>query len=259
MYLCTDGLPITQSPLFQGFNTTTSEYQNRDPRMTMTMIIPGTLVAQTWYVNPVASWPFYPQRNGNTGYTTYKYISEDAYANAINENWSSDCHILRYAEVLLIYAEATFERSGVISDADLNKSINLIRQRANMQVLTNAFIAANGLDMKKEIRRERTIELALEGFRNDDLRRWKTAETELPQDIKGIKIVGTPWANPIIIEGVDRNPYGGVSWQSKTDANGFIIVESASGRTFDPNKHYLSPLPTKEILINPDLQQNPGW
>src|SRR5665647_204871 len=259
MYACTDGLPISQSPLFQGYNTTTSEYQNRDPRMAMTMIIPGTLVAQTWYVNPVASWPFYPQRNGNTGYTTYKFISEDAYANAINYNWSSDCHILRYAEVLLIYAEATFERNGVISDADLNKSLNLIRQRANIHLLTNAFVTANGLDMRQEIRRERTVELALEGFRNDDLRRWKTAETEMPQDIKGIKIVGTPWANPIIIEGVDRNPYGGASWQSKTDANGFIIVESASGRSFDPNKHYLSPIPTKEILINPDLQQNPGW
>jgi hypothetical protein len=128
-----------------------------------------------------------------------------------------------------------------------------------MPALTNSFVTANGLDMRQEIRRERTIELALEGFRYDDLRRWKTAEYELPKDVKGIKIVGTPWANPIVVEGQDRNPYTDASWQNRTDANGFIIVESASGRSFDPNKHYLMPLPTKEILINPALEQNPGW
>ena len=259
MYLCSDGLPITKSPLFQGYNTTSSEFQARDPRMTMTILIPGTAISQSWYALPTASWPFYPQRNANTGYTTYKFLSEDANANARAGNYSFDYHILRYAEVLLIYAEATFERNGVISDADLNKSVNIIRQRANIPALTNSFITSNGLDMRLEIRRERTIELALEGFRYDDLRRWKTAENELPQDIKGIKIVGTPWANPIIVEGANRNPYGGDSWQNKTDANGFIIAEGAAGRSFDPNKHYLRPIPTREILINPDLQQNSGW
>jgi hypothetical protein len=259
MYLCSDGLPIIQSDMFEGYDTYVSEFQNRDPRMAMTMIIPGTEVTQTWYVTPVASWPFYPQRNANTGYTTYKFLSEDDYANSVNYNWSYDHHIIRFAEILLIYAEATFEKDGAIGDADLNKSVNLIRQRVNMPALTNAFVAANGLDMRQEIRRERTIELALEGFRYDDLRRWKTAETELTQAIKGIKIVGTPWADPIIIEGVNRNPYGGASWQSKTDANGFIIAESAEGRTFNPGKHYLRPLPTKEILINDKLEQNPEW
>lgn len=259
MYLCKDGLPNTKSPLFQGYNTTSSEFQNRDARMTMTITIPGNLVAQPWYPIPVASWPFYPQRNGNTGYTSYKFVSEDTYANGVAWNWSYDYHILRYAEILLIYAEATFERNGTISDDDLNKSINLIRQRAKMPALSNAFVLANGLDMRQEIRRERTIELAMEGFRYDDLRRWKTAETELPQDIKGVKIVGSNWTDPVIIEGKDRNPYKGASWQNNTDSKGFIIAESAAGRKFDINKHYLCPLPTKEIAINPELKQNPGW
>lgn len=260
MYLSTDGLPITKSPLFKGYNTRTSEYQNRDPRMTMTMLIPGALASQSWYVNPTASWPFYPQRNPNTGYTTYKFLSEDAYGNELpNRGYSFDHHIIRYANVLLIYAEAVFERNGNISDADLNKSINLIRQRVNMPALTNAFVAANGLDMRQEIRRERTVELALEGLRYDDLRRWKTAETELPQAIKGVKIVGSNWTDPVVIEGANRNPYGGSAWQSQTDPGGFIIVESAAARSFDPNKDYLMPLPTKEVSINPKLIQNPGW
>ena len=262
MYLCADGLPITQSPLFQGYNQTDSEFQNRDPRMTMTIAIPGTGIRQFWYPEPVESWPFYPQRNANTGYITYKFLSEDPESNEspASIRFDSDNHILRYAEVLLIYAEAIFEKNGTISDEDLNKSINLLRQRANMPaLLSNSLVDANGLDMQEEIRRERTIELALEGFRFDDLRRWKTAENELPTDVKGIKIIGTPWANPIVVEGQDRNPYPDVSWQNRTDANGFIIAESASGRFFDPTKHYLMPLPTKEILINPKLQQNPGW
>jgi len=260
MYLSKDGLPITQSALFQGYNTCVSEFQDRDPRMSMTMIIPGTPVAQTWYpTEPVESWPFYPQRNANTGYTTYKFLSEDEYANSVNHNWSYDHHIIRYAEVLLIYAEAIFEKNGEISDADLDKSINLIRQRVNMPAITNAFVIANGLDMRTEIRRERTVELALEGLRYDDLRRWKTAEIELPQAIRGIKIVGTPWVDPIIVEGANRNPYGKDNWQKNTDANGFIIVESESGRTFDPQKNYLRPIPTKQILINDKLKQNPEW
>ena len=261
MYLCADGLPINRSPLFQGYDLTGSEFQGRDPRMTMTIVIPGTGVKQFWYPDPVISWPFYPQRNANTGYTTFKFLSEDPVSNAapFALRYSYDHHILRYAEVLLIYAEASFEKNGAISDEDLNKSINLIRRRAGMPALTNNFVSANGLNMQQEIRRERTIELALEGFRYDDLRRWKTAETELPKDVKGIKIVGTPWAKPIVAEGQDRNPYTDNSWQNRTDANGFIIVEKASGRSFDANKHYLMPLPTKEVLINPELKQNPGW
>lgn len=261
MYLCADGLPITESPLFKGYNQTGSEFEDRDPRMTMTFVIPGTGAMQLWYPEPVASWPFYPQRNANTGYTTFKFLSEDPASNAspFTLGYGYDRHILRYGEVLLIYAEATFEKNGTISDDGLNKSINLIRQRVNMIELTNGFVNANGLDMREEIRRERTIELALEGFRYDDLRRWKTAEYEIPTDVKGIKIVGTPWANPIVVEGQDRNPYTDASWQNRTDANGFIIVESASGRSFNPEKHYLMPLPTKEILINPALKQNPGW
>jgi starch-binding outer membrane protein, SusD/RagB family len=262
MYLCSDGLPVTQSLLFQGYNTTTSEYQNRDPRMAMTCVIPGTFILQPQYPDLVETWPFTPRSHPNTGYAIYKYYSEDVFANM--HSWddnshSFDHHIIRYAEVLLIYAEATFEKNGTISDADLDKSINVIRQRVSMPALTNAFVTTNGLDMKQEIRRERTIELALENFRYDDLRRWKTAETEMPQDIKGIKIKGSNWTDPVIIGGANKNPYAEASWQDNVDADGFIIAEKASARSFDPLKHYLRPLPLKEILINSKLIQNPQW
>jgi len=175
-------------------------------------------------------------------------------ANSAGETGNSnsyDKHIIRYAEILLIYAEATFEKNNSISDIDLDKSINLIRGRVNMPALTNSFVNANGLDMQNEIRRERTVELALEGFRYDDIRRWKTAEIVMKQDIKGIKIKNSDWQN--------KKPYNDPSYQNRTDQDGFLIVESGSNRFFDPVKDYLKPLPTKEILLNPALKQNPGW
>lgn len=259
MYLCTDGLPLANSAVFMGYTTKVSEFENRDPRMTMTMMVPGQLSKQPSYAAGVESWPFYPQRNPNTGYMLYKFMSENDFANSMGEspNFSFDNHLIRYAEVLLIFAEARFEKDGSISDGDLDLSINVLRNRVGMPALTNAFAGANGLDMKTEIRRERTVELAFEGFRYDDLRRWKTAETELPQDIKGIRLSQTGWLDPIIINGSNRNPYASDGWT--TDANGFIVAESSAGRYFNPQKHYLQPIPTKEILLNPNLQQNPGW
>jgi hypothetical protein len=260
MYLDNTGLPITHAgSVFHGYATFSSEFVDRDPRMTMTMIIPGTLTNRVFNpVTKVANWPDKPQRNFNTGYILYKYMSEDPVANNSGRMgdgslFDYDRHLIRYAEILLIFAEATFERNGAISDADLNKSINIIRDRVSMPHLTNAFVSTNGLNMRGEIRRERTIELALEGFRYDDLRRWKTAETELPQDVKGIKIKGTDWQT--------RAPYSDPVYQNRVDANGFLISES--NRTFDPAKHYWQPLPTKEVAFYQasgySLPQNPQW
>ncbi|HTJ11801.1 MAG TPA: RagB/SusD family nutrient uptake outer membrane protein [Dinghuibacter sp.] len=260
LYLDTTGLPITNAAsVFEGYATYTSEYMMRDPRMTQTMTIPGTLTNRVFYpVTKVANWPDHPQRNFNTGYILYKYMSEDPVANNSGQNGDAslfdfDRHLIRYAEVLLIYAEATFELNDAISDADLDLSINVIRDRVSMPHLTNAFVTAHGLDMETEIRRERTVELALEGFRWDDVRRWKTAEVEMPEDVRGIKIKGTEWQTYPL--------YSQPAYQNNTDANGFMITET--NRKFDPNKDYLLPLPTQEVALYTangfTLAQNPGW
>lgn len=79
---------------------------------------------------------------------------------------------------MLNYAEAVYERDDKIENEDLNISLNQVRQRVNasMPALTKEFAQTHGLDMRTEIRRERTVELFNEGFRIDDLKRWKTAE-----------------------------------------------------------------------------------
>jgi hypothetical protein len=248
-YLASDGLPISKSSLFQGYNTMTSEFQNRDPRMAMTFVVPGSDI----FFEGGLMQPTYPGFNGSnatrTGYMIRKFLDETVDATQFRGEY--DFKEFRYAEVLLILAEALYEKNGNISDADLNRTINVIRRRVNMPSLTNSFVTTSGLNMLTEIRRERTIELAFEGFRRDDLRRWKTAETVMPQAIKGIKFVGTEYQT--------RYPTLQIGTDIQVDANGFIVAEPSSERTFQP-KHYLDPIPLQQIQLSKGtLTQNTGW
>ncbi len=254
MYLCQDGLPIEKSPLFQGYQTIKSEWQNRDNRMRYTLMRPGdsfwTITEKGCRIDWSGSEEelkhaaynnFTP--NWGSGYFPQKWATERQLGK--DTEGSYDWPALRYAEVLLTYAEAVYERDDKISDEDLNKSLNLVRQRVNkkMPALTNAFVNANGLDMRQEIRRERTIEFFQEGFRIDDLRRWKTAEVEMPMDFTGIRHVGewqVRWPNP---------------GATKSD-DGHLIIED--GRVW-AEKNYLHPLPVDQLQLNPNLGQNPGW
>ena len=182
LYLCQDGLPVTKSPLFQGYSQPTSEFQNRDNRMNGTMFYHGEKYwnndgkwRTAWDESDLADCLEVNVRS-NSGYQTRKWAVE----RKVDDYYESmDYPVIRYAEVLLNYAEAAYEMSENISDADLDKSLNLVRQRSNpnMPKLSNAFVSANGLNMREEIRRERTVELLLEGYRIDDLKRWATAPT----------------------------------------------------------------------------------
>lgn len=249
MYLCSDGLPVTKSPLFKGYQNPTDEFQNRDARMDNTLLWNGEK-----YWNNISKWrtawtdddlssSLVANTRSNSGYLTQKWAVE---RNVADYYESVDYPVIRYAEVLLNYAEAAFELGDAIADADLDSSLNLVRLRVNptMPKLSNAFAAANGLSMREEIRRERTVELFLEGFRIDDLKRWKTAETEMPEDQLGVKFTGTwyesNWTNQ----------------SRKKNADGCIIMYS--GRTW-AEKDYLYPLPSDQRQLNPNLSQNPGW
>ncbi len=248
-YLASDGLPIETSPTFQGYATLTSEFQDRDPRMSMTFIVPGSTI----FFEGGILQPTYPGFSGTnatrTGYMIRKFLEETLDATQFQGEY--DYKEFRYAETLLILAEALYEKNGSISDADLNRTINDIRSRVNMPALTNAFVAANSLDMLTEIRRERTVELAFEGFRRDDLRRWKTAETVMPMALKGVKFVGTEYQTryPDLTPGDDI----------QVDSDGFIVAEAASSRSFE-TKHYYKPIPLQQIQLSKgSLTQNPGW
>jgi hypothetical protein len=254
MYLCNDGLPIDKSPLFEGYATTTSEFAHRDNRMYNCFLQDGE---KYWKNNQGANRIDWKGMEGEdaanaqtcvviigTGYQNRKWGTE----RRVNDYYEGyDFPIIRYAEVLLNYAEAVYERDGTISDNDLDYSLNLVRGRVNpdMPKLSNNFVNSNGLNMQTEIRRERTIELYFEGFRIDDLKRWKTAETEMPQPVVGIRWTGTEFAS---IWAMEVN--------TPKDADGCIIRED--GRTWT-EKNYLLPLPSDQLQLNPNLGQNPGW
>ncbi len=252
MYLCkATGLPITDEMSgFRGYANMTDEFDGRDPRMSQTFLIPGTpyLSAQ---MGPLVCDPKFTVRpETRTGYKLYKFMGEDK---TLVNNSCYDYHVIRYAEVLLNLAEATFERDGSISNELLNKTINVVRGRkgVEMPALTNEFVKLHGLDMQEEIRRERTIELAFEGFRRDDLRRWKTAETELVKPILGVKYNGTEYEK---VGAINEGNTSGF------DKDGVIIVEPAANRKFESPKNYYYSLPLDELILDPNLApNNPGW
>lgn len=250
MYVCQDGLPIEKSAQFKGYDQATSEFQNRDNRMLTTLAQRGTKVWDNTAEHCRTAWDDSDLSRAkevgataNSGYQTHKWAVERQVADRYE---SMDFPVIRYAEVLLNFAEAVYELQGRISDSDLDKSVNLVRQRSNpkMVKLSNALVDNNGLSMREEIRRERTVELVFEGFRIDDLKRWATAPVEMPQTLLGVKWKGTQfeslWANQ----------------SRQLDADGCIILYD--NRQWD-DKLYLYPLPSDQMQLNPNIGQNPGW
>jgi starch-binding outer membrane protein, SusD/RagB family len=235
-YLMTDGLPITKSPLYKAPAKSTDVFVNRDERLTATIMKTGDA-----YIGSQPVFSISPLVFQLTGFCSRKYFNIDDWT---NQRSYIDGIVIRYAEVLLNYAEAQYELNDAISDADLDLSINLLRARGKVAKLTNAFATANGLNVREEIRRERRVELAVEGFRYWDLIRWKAAETEL--------------VKPILGNFFFRTEFGTATTVRLTPDN-FILVQEASFRKFNPNKDYLWPLPVNEIGLNPTLKQNPGW
>lgn len=255
MYLCEDGLPIDKSPIYKGKDMLTSEYENRDPRLVQSMQVPGS---QQWEGGELFGRDFDNLNDGGfinkvefggrtiTGYTSRKFIPQRRTATG----FGIDYPVIRLAEVYLIYAEAKFERNGTISDEDLNKTINKLRTRARItNPLTNAFASANGLDIRVEIRRERAVELLFEGFRYNDLRRWYTAHIDLREPMLGVKYKGTEYETHEWTKDLDAT----------FNAEGYIVIEDEGSRYFSKDKNYLFPIPSRQILLNPALEQNPGW
>ena len=270
MFLCTDGLPVEKSPIFQGYQTYNSEYQNRDSRMRYTLRVPyqyywfGLLNGRVNWTNDAADRATAEQVVRPGGYGGQKWVSERPVADKFE---SEDYPVIRYAEVLLNYAEAVYERNGAIGDADLNKSLNLVRLRVNkaMPPLSNSFAGMNGLDMRTEIRRERAVELFDEDFRLDDIKRWHSAAIDLVSNVGGtaygnLSEFVSPWPlgtkyigtqaqlGPDPITPPPTNP---------KDANGCLITDQTA-RQFS-EKNYLYPIPAQQLSLNPKLVQNPGW
>lgn len=267
-FLCTDGKPISVSNLYQGDATIGEEMTNRDPRMYQlidNMNKPYLVIDGVRQVNPYTN----VDPNGAvTGYPMVKFKSP-LQAQAEARKTTYDWFLYRYAEVLLIFAEAKAELGECTQDV-LNKTINLLRDRVGMPHLTvSPTVDTNPVNygyaispLLYEIRRERRIELVNEGFRWDDIVRWKAGKLlENPKTFLGLRV--TPEQAAPYPAGTF---YGENSLQT-INYNGVELLRLYSGKALDDagrkwadnDKRYLEPIPLDELTLNTNLKQNPGW
>lgn len=262
-YLCTDGLPISISPLYKGDDKIEDVFENRDPRLRQTVLHPADAAKYKYHLNDGRAYPRLPGMNGgyisSTGYHIIKhYNADDMIGKAFNVAESPGI-ILRFAEALLNYAEAKAEL-GTLTQGDLDVSINLLRKRVAMPNMQLASIpvdpryTTDGVSpLIVEIRRERRVELFMEGLRYNDLRRWKQGKKlETPTmgirwDAAALARYGTKVVVPI------TDPIS-----KKTYINSYAGSDFANP-VFDESKHYLWPIPLNTLAQNPAIKQNPGW
>lgn len=268
-YLCTDGEPISVSPLYKGDDSLNLVIQNRDPRLAQTIYTPGDIIfSAATYPTAQALIFKYPALDAGgeirniTGYQLYKGHSLD-YNQAwdVNQDGITGLIYMRYAEILLNAAEAKAEL-GTITQSDLDQTINLLRDRVGMPHLIMSAIVTDPnwkfpslSPLINEVRRERRVELSCEGYRFDDIMRWAAA----PQLIIGWKPLGAKWNQWVTVL-----PALKVGKDILLNSQGYIepfqnIATMPNGYQFKVNRDYLLPIPTRELTLNPNLTQNPGW
>ncbi|MBP5500295.1 MAG: RagB/SusD family nutrient uptake outer membrane protein [Bacteroidales bacterium] len=251
--LYTDGLPREKTTLKVEEHHHNDVFINRDPRMAMTFYQKDEEAYKAGY-NPFGN------QHGN-GYGLKKGFMLEEW-NTTNKE-TVDKMIIRYAEILISYAEALYEYNGQITDAQLNATVNMVRHRSGFEaLLTNAFCSANGLNMLDEIRRERLVEFIDENLRYNDIIRWKIAEKVLPQTMLGLKYNDEDYLSTqrenIQSRLTDAN--GMFNGRKVADQEGIYVIEDASNRTFNAAKDYYYPIPTYEIATSEgNVIQNPGW
>lgn len=263
-YECTDGLQIDESPLYDPANP----FENRDPRLDASIVRPqGVFAGYVYETHPDSTETTYydngvPKRVANqdvlnayasfTGYLWRKFTSEaDIPTNVANSGLNFI--LMRYAEVLLTYAEAKIELGQI--DASVLDAINQIRARA-YGVAVGAvadypeITTTDQAELREIVRRERKVELADEGFRLFDIRRWKIAEHVMPGTL-----VGRPrGAYSTIPEPPVINQYGHPEYGASKS-----LYRSVDQRIFNPSRDYLWPIPQKDMDVNDQLQQNPNY
>jgi len=291
-YLMRDGSRFTET---DGFNEKgfVEEFQDRDLRLSQTVVYPG------WVRQP-DEVPYIQSLNKNfTGYHQLK-----GYVNSIDnvEISSDDFPVYRFAETLLIYAEAKAELNE-LNQGDLDMTVNVLRQRAGMPnlelstangnpdpILTSKYPSVSGPNQGAllEIRRERRVEMALEGYRYDDLMRWNAGKLleNIPSGmyfaglgkydmtgdgIEDIILVDKDSSIPVGDDkeknslGIDLIYYKAGTIDENVDvflsdgANGGTMVTETKARNFVEPKYYYRPVPIQQVTLNPNLTQIFGW
>ena len=282
-YLMKDGSRFTDR---EGWRTMpfTEEVKDRDPRLAQTIRTPG--YRREGKKTELPDGPEF--ENSITGFQTIKYVQPMELGADGYDHSFSDMPVIRFGEVVLIYAEARAEL-GTLTQEDLDKSLNLLRDRVAMPHLDLAAANANpdpylgsaeygyrnvtGPDkgVILEIRRERTVELAQEGdMRYFDLMRWKEGKC-IDQGMYGMYF---PGPGEYDLDGDGTAEYCLYSGTRPSTSAKYVLeigkdivlspdglVDPVAGiaHVFDEGRDYLYPVPINERSLNPNLSQNPGW
>ncbi len=256
-YDMVDGLAIDKSPMYDA----SQPYVNRDPRLGYSIALPGTTVMgflfqphrdslQTWNYNTTPA-----TRVSNTdainafatfsGYLWRKYLDE-ADKDFIRDS-QLDVILMRFSEILLIYAEAMIENNTI--DNSVYDAINAVRGRAsvNMPLITTG---KTQQQLREIVRKERRIEFGNEGLRLFDIRRWQIAEKVMSGPYYGKPPKGLAANAPAI--DVD----GHADYSLVTNLSEMRIIEN---KLFNKNRDYLWPIPNIDVLSNAKMVQNQGY
>lgn len=290
-FLCSDGLPFGVSDLQPKAKagdivSLEEEFENRDPRMAMTFVLPynDNNPTQSDPVDVAGSDkvpPYMPGLSGEayilsvTAYHPYRYWNSES-GNSDTYSGVTDAPLYTYSEILLHYAEAKAEL-GECDDVVLNESINLLRRRVGMPDLTTSI--ANSIDDPKremyapelsrlmwEIRRERQVELMLTGHRFTDILRWRKASwfskpfvgayidySTRPEAAKGED--GKPTINAVLGDR-DGNVIEGAT-------KGYLLPyqKERQPKNYSDDDLYLYYIPIAEshMVLNDKITQSPGW
>ncbi len=256
-YPCIDGLNIDESPLFNPQDP----YRNRDPRLSFTIALPGSVFFNyqfethrdslfCWNYNTTPAIRVENQEARNafatfTGYCWRKYI--DLADKPDRSNSELNVIQIRYAEILLIYAEAKNELNQL--DQSAYDAINLVRTRPSVNMPAVA-TGKSPQEFRSLVRKERLYELAMEGFRQTDLRRWNIAEKAMTGNFYGRVQRGLLAAAPQI----DEN--GLADYSTVPNRADLRVIEI---RSFNKDRDYLWPIPNIEVVTNRKLIQNPNY
>ena len=277
-YLMKDGTRFTDKAGWQTM-TFQDEIKDRDPRFAQTILTKAGKF-------PDKSAMVFKKENSCTGYSMIKYVTGQDHTSASDV----DMPLFKISEVYLNYAEALAEL-GTLTQADLDKSVNLLRDRVGMPHLNMAAANANpdtfltselygyvnvtgaNKGVILEIRRERGIELVCEGLRFQDICRWREGHL-MDQPVYGFYVPGEgvydidgDGTNDFVVNGTSTYSASGVtpveigkSIILSEGNKGFIQVHADVIREFNEERDYLYPIPSNEIsLTHGNLKQNPGW
>lgn len=278
-YLCTDGLPIDESPLFNPRDP----FKNRDPRCSKTIIAFGSQFAGivyqphpdslTVFDSNIGKYVRNKDSRGNDQFASYNGLAMRKWMNSEPSDWLQNLAdplniVVRYADVLLYYAEAKIELNEI--DQSVLNAINEVRARAYEVSLNSSgypkVTVTNQNELRKQLRVERRMEFGLEGMRRYcDLVRWRLAEKVMNMWTYGILASPADLRNKVVKPGLWFWPNtppideDGIALFEQTNMFKEGRIRRLAKRSW-PDRQYLWPIPTSEVQINKNLGgNNPGY